>query len=89
MTENEQEILSEDQLEEGPAHQGDEAWRQRLATAQTRQEFLVGVRERWADHGIDTLKLDDLADDPDRFVEDVAKATGLTQEAVVEDLKQL
>lgn len=60
--EDETEILADEQIEEGPAGGHERPWRTRLATAQARQDLLVGVRERWAEADLD--QLDPSFDDP-------------------------
>lgn len=85
---NETEILSDDQIEEGPASARDRTWRLRLATSQARQDLLMGVRDRWRGDLADS-ELEDLIDHPDRFVSTISQATGLTRDAVEDELDQM
>lgn len=78
------EILSDDQIDEGPADADDRPWRQRLATAQARQDLVTGVRNRWSD--ADFGDMESTLDDPDRLVSEISQATGLTAEAVEDEL---
>ena len=84
---DETEILSDDQIEQGPAHAGDRPWRQRLATSQARQEFITGVRDRWS--GADLGDIESTLDDPDRLVSGISEATGLTTKAVEDELDEI
>lgn len=85
---NETDILSDEQIEEGPASASDRMWRLRLATSQARQDLLMGVRDRWRSD-LDHADLEELVDHPDRFVSTISQATGLTQEAVEDELDQM
>lgn len=81
------EILTDEQIEEGPASTDDRPWRKRLATAQARQDMLTDVRQRWVD--ADLAHLDDSIDDPDRFVDEISAATGMSREAIEDELDAL
>lgn len=81
------EILSDDQITEGPSHAGDRAWRRRLAISQARQDLVTGVRDRWSD--TDLGDMESTLDDPDRFVSGISEATGLTPEAVEDELDEI
>ena len=81
------EILSDDQIDEGPASAGDRPWRQRLATSQTRQDLITGVQHRWSD--TDFGDMESTFDDPDRFVAKISEATGLTTKAVEDELDEM
>ncbi|HEX2152427.1 MAG TPA: hypothetical protein VHL52_00420 [Acidimicrobiia bacterium] len=84
---DETEILTDEQIEEGPAGLDEQSWRARLATAQTRQDLLAGVRERWLEE--DLSHLDESLDDPDELVSAISEATGLSREAVEDELDAL
>jgi hypothetical protein len=84
---DETEILSDEQIEEGSASAEERPWRVRLATAQARQDLLVGIQERWAE--ADLAQLEASLDDPDRFVREISRATRLTPEAVEDELDNL
>jgi hypothetical protein len=81
------EILSDEQIQEGPAHANDRPWRQRLATSQARQDLLAGVRDRWS--GTDLADIESTFDDPDQFVSRISEATGLTTKAVEDELDEM
>lgn len=84
---DETEILTDEQIEEGPASVDQRPWRTRLAAAQTRQDLLAGVRERWLDE--DLSELDESLDDPEELVSVLSEATGLTRDEVEDELDQL
>lgn len=84
---DETEILTDDQIERGPSAMGDRPWRQRLADAQMAQDFMLGVQDRWSE--TDLADLDDMLEDPDRLVERISEATGLTREAVEDELDDI
>lgn len=85
---DETDILSDEQIEEGPAGGSDREWRLRLATSQARQDLLMGIRDRWRGELADS-ELEELVDHPDRFVSAISQATGLTREAVEDELDQM
>ena len=84
---DETEILTDEQIEEGPAATGDRAWRKRLATAQARQDLLTDVRQRWIE--ADLAHLDESIDDPDRFLDEISQATGMSRQVIEEELDSL
>lgn len=89
MSDHETEILSADQIEEGPAGGDERPWRVRLAASEDYQDLISGVESRWAEHDLDRSELEGLTDQPDRFVGVIAAATGLTPEAVEDQLDEL
>jgi hypothetical protein len=89
MTEHETDILSDEQIDEGPAGTGDRPWRIRLATAQQFEALLIGMENVWAERNLDRSELEGLQDDPDRFVAAISEATGLEEGAVEDQLDQL
>lgn len=86
---DETEILTDEQIETGPAGTSDRPWRMRLARSQTRQDLLAGIQERWGGEELRDSELDHLIDEPDRFVEAISQATGLTPEAVEDELDEM
>jgi len=83
---DETEILTDEQIEQGPASSSDRPWRIRLAMAQARQDLLVGVQDRWGENAFGDSEFDELIDEPDRLVAAISQATGLTSEAVEDEL---
>lgn len=83
------EILTEDQITEGPTEPGDRPWRNRLGVAQGWQTLLAGVSQRWPDSDLDTEQLSRYRDDPDGLVDAVAEATDRTTEAVENEFDEI
>jgi hypothetical protein len=81
------EILSDEQIHEGPAHVDDRPWRERLATSQARQDLVSGVRDRWSD--ADFAGIESTFEDPDQFVSRISEATGLSIKAVEDELDEM
>lgn len=84
---DETEILTDDQIEDGPATAGERPWRQRLSTSQMAQNFLLGVQDRWSE--ADLADLDELLDRPESLVEEISEMTGLAPDVIEDELDKL
>lgn len=82
MTHKKTDILSDDQIDHGPAATHDMAWRERVTAYEVWTDFLEGVIERYEDHELDRAELEKVGRDPEALIDQVSEATGQTREAV-------
>lgn len=87
MEEHKTDILSDEQIENAPAGNDDQPWRERLATAQHWEDFVMKVRGHWSD--ADLSDFEHTMGDHDGLVSAVSKATGLDHDAVEKQLNSL
>ncbi|CAN5700232.1 MAG: hypothetical protein ACR2NT_14905 [Acidimicrobiia bacterium] len=82
--EDESEILSDEQIEEGPASMADMAFKDRWEGG----SFFADLQQRFGTYELDWTELEGLADDRPGLADRLAEATGMTKEAVMKEIEQ-
>ena len=89
MTHEKTDILSDDQIDHGPASTDDMAWKERVTAYEVWTDLLEGVTERYADHEFDRAELEKVGRDPEALIDQVSEATGQTREAVEAEIRDV
>ena len=87
MTDKKTDILSDEQIDEGPAASNDMAWKERVSAYELWTDLLVGVVGRYSN--LDRAELEELGQDPEALIDKVSEATGMTREAVEDEIGDL
>ena len=89
MTDHETDMLSDDQIEHGPAGPHDMAWKERVTAYEIWADLLEGVTERYKEHNLDRTELESVGKDTDALIEKVSDATDQTKEAVAAEIRDV
>ena len=89
MTDKKTDILSEEQIDHGPASTDDMAWKERVAAYEVWTDLLEGVIDRYSNHELDRTELEEVGQDPEALIDKVSEATGLTREAVQAEIRDV
>ena len=87
MTHKKTDILSDDQIDHGPASTDDMAWKERVTAYEVWTDLLEGVTERYTDHKLDRAELEEVGRDPEALIDKVSEATGQTRDAVEAEIR--
>ena len=87
MTDKKTDILSDEQIDEGPASSDDMAWKERVTAYEVWTDLLEGVVDRYSN--LDRAELEELGQDPEALIDKVSEATGMTRMAVEDEIGDL
>jgi hypothetical protein len=87
MTDKKTDILSDEQIDEGPASADDMAWKERVMAYEVWTDLLEGVVGRYSN--LDRTELAEVGQDPEALIDKVSEATGMTREAVESEIGDL
>lgn len=87
MTDKKTDILSDEQIDEGPAASNDMAWKERVTAYEVWTDLLEGVVDRYSN--LDRAELEELGQDTEALIDKVSEATGMTRKAVEDEIGDL
>ncbi|MGH8959099.1 MAG: hypothetical protein ACRDVK_10560 [Acidimicrobiia bacterium] len=89
MTDKKTDLLSDEQIDHGPASTDDMAWKERVAAYEVWTDLLEGVITRYSNHELDRVELEEVGKDPEALIHKVSEATGLTRQAVEAEIREV